>query len=109
MPSGEGRLGAPRPAPGYLVPAAVVLRGGAVVLQDLGDCALVDALEVQLPLPKFQETPGNRETSPSCCSQEGVMVESTIAFLRLHVLSGSNMIEPTELQTTREGKDGRVG
>lgn len=53
---------------GYLVPAAVMLRGGTVVLQDFGDCALVDALEVQLPLPEFQETAENRETSLLCCS-----------------------------------------
>lgn len=51
---------------GYLVPAAVVLRGSTVVLQDFGDGALVDALEVQLPLPEFQETPETRETSPPC-------------------------------------------
>ena len=52
------------PGRGYLVPAAVVLRGGAVVLQHFGDGALIDALQVQLPLPEFQETPGNRETGP---------------------------------------------
>lgn len=90
VPSGEGRAGAPRPASGYLVPAAVVLRGGAVVLQDFGDCALVDALEVQLPLPKFQETPGNRETSPfKLLPRRRSYVERTTAFLRLHLLSGS--------------------
>lgn len=37
------------------------------------------------------------------------MVESTVAFLRLHLLSGSNAIEPTELQTTWEGKRGCLG
>ena len=52
------------PVSGYLVPAAVVLRGGAIILQDFGDRALVDALQVQLPLPEFQETAENRETSP---------------------------------------------
>lgn len=41
----------------YLVPAAVMLGGRTVVLQHLGDGALIDALKVQLPLPKFQETP----------------------------------------------------
>lgn len=54
----------PAPPLGYLVPATVVLRGGAVVLQDFRDRALVDPLKVQLPLSKFQETSGNRETSP---------------------------------------------
>lgn len=49
---------------GYLVPAAVVLRGGAVVLQDFGDGALIDALQVQLPLPEFQEAPEDRGTRP---------------------------------------------
>lgn len=50
----------PRRRPTHLVPAAVVLGGGAVVLQHLGDGALVDALQVQLPLPKLQETPEQR-------------------------------------------------
>lgn len=75
---------------GYLVPAAVVLRGRAVVLQDFGDGALVDALEVQLPLPEFQETPETRETSLPCVAPsskhpspqgERVMVGGTKAFL----------------------------
>lgn len=52
------------PALPHLVPAAVMLRGGTVVLQHLGDGALVDALKVQLPLPKFQKTPENREARP---------------------------------------------
>lgn len=52
------------PALPHLVPAAVMLRGGTVVLQHLGDGALIDALKVQLPLPKFQETPENREARP---------------------------------------------
>lgn len=60
--------GPPLRCGGYLVPAAVVLRGGTVVLQDFGDRALIDALEVQLPLPEFQETAENRGTSPLCCS-----------------------------------------
>ena len=42
----------------HLVPVAVVLGGVAVVLQHLGDGALVDALEAQLPLAQLQETPG---------------------------------------------------
>lgn len=52
------------PALPHLIPAAVMLRGGTVVLQHLGDGALIDALKVQLPLPKFQETPENREARP---------------------------------------------
>lgn len=52
--------------PSHLVPVAVVLRGGAVVLQDFGDRALVDALEVQLPLPKFQEAPGTEKQAAWC-------------------------------------------
>lgn len=49
-----------------------MLGGGAVVLQHLGDGALVDALEVQLPLPKFQETPENRRASkPTSLSWPG--------------------------------------
>lgn len=39
-----------------LVPVAVVLGGMAVILQDLGDGALVDALQTKLPLPQLQET-----------------------------------------------------
>lgn len=59
-----GSLGLPG-LPGYLVPAAVVLRGRAVVLQHFGDGALVDALQVQLPLPELQEAPAHRETTPT--------------------------------------------
>ena len=55
------------PVSSHLVPVAVMLRGGAVVLQDFGDCALIDALEVQLPLPEFQETPGREKQAPLCC------------------------------------------
>lgn len=40
-----------------LVPVAVVLGGMAVILQDFGDGALVDALQTELPLPQLQETP----------------------------------------------------
>ncbi|KAI1231425.1 hypothetical protein IHE44_0007874 [Lamprotornis superbus] len=36
---------------------AVMLRCSTVVLQDFGDGALIDALQVQLPLTQFQETP----------------------------------------------------
>lgn len=39
-----------------LVPVAVVLRGMAVVLQDFGDGALVNALQTELPLSQLQET-----------------------------------------------------
>lgn len=48
----------------HLVPAAVVLRGGTVVLQHFGDGALVDALQVQLPLSKLQETAAKKEPKP---------------------------------------------
>lgn len=34
-----------------------MLRCSTVVLQDFGDGALIDALQVQLPLTQFQETP----------------------------------------------------
>lgn len=34
-----------------------MFRGGTVVLQDLGDGTLIDALQIQLPFAQFQETP----------------------------------------------------
>lgn len=43
--------------PSHLVPIAVVLCGGTVVLQDFGDGALIDALQVKLPFTQFQEAP----------------------------------------------------
>lgn len=48
----------------HLVPAAVMLGGGTVVLQHLGDGALIDALKVQLPLPKLQETSEREKQDP---------------------------------------------
>lgn len=36
-----------------LVPVAVMLRGMAVILEDLRNGALVDALQTQLPLAQF--------------------------------------------------------
>lgn len=39
-----------------LVPVAVMLSGMAVILQNLGDGALIDALQTELPLSQLQET-----------------------------------------------------
>lgn len=44
-----------------LVPVAVVLRGMAVILQDFGDGALVNALQTELPLTQLQETSAQRK------------------------------------------------
>lgn len=44
-----------------LVPVAVVLRGMAVILQDFGDGALVNALQTELPLSQLQETSAQRK------------------------------------------------
>lgn len=94
----QGREGRGPPGGGYLVPAAVVLRGRAVVLQHLGDGALVDALQVQLPLPELEETPGDRETTPmplpAHASSPRLPVRRTAHFIgraHLHLRPGSNM------------------
>lgn len=55
-----------------LVPVAVVLGGVAVILQHLGDGALVDALQTELPLAQLQEASGwkreKEDTSRGCFS-----------------------------------------
>lgn len=87
-PSGEP----PPPRPGYLVPAAVVLRGGAVILQDFGDGALIDTLQVQLPLSEFQEAPEDRGTRPHMVlppqnrlpKENGLWQGRTKAFLNIY-------------------------
>lgn len=38
-----------------------MLGGMAVILQNLGDGALVDALQTELPLPQLQEAPTQRK------------------------------------------------
>ena len=48
-----------------------MLGGVAVVLQHLGDGALVDALQTQLPLSQFQEAPGGREGDRGCVGGRG--------------------------------------
>lgn len=45
-----------------LVPVAVVLCGMAVILQDFGDGALVNALQTELPLSQLEETSAQAET-----------------------------------------------